>query len=40
MKILIAEVDPILRQLLEKKFELWGHEVRVTENGQDPRDIL
>jgi sigma-B regulation protein RsbU (phosphoserine phosphatase) len=40
MKILIAEDDPILRQLLAKKFELWGHDVRVTENGQEAWDIL
>jgi sigma-B regulation protein RsbU (phosphoserine phosphatase) len=40
MKILIAEDDPILRQLLEKKFELWGHEVMVTNNGQDAWDML
>jgi sigma-B regulation protein RsbU (phosphoserine phosphatase) len=40
MKILIAEDDPILRQLLEKKFELWGHEVLVTNNGQEAWDML
>jgi sigma-B regulation protein RsbU (phosphoserine phosphatase) len=40
MKILIAEDDPILRQLLEKKLELWGHEMRVAENGEQAWDIL
>jgi sigma-B regulation protein RsbU (phosphoserine phosphatase) len=40
MKILIAEDDPILRQLLEKKFELWGHEVMVTNNGQEAWEML
>jgi sigma-B regulation protein RsbU (phosphoserine phosphatase) len=40
MKILIAEDDPILRQLLGKKFELWGHEVLVTNNGQEAWDVL
>jgi sigma-B regulation protein RsbU (phosphoserine phosphatase) len=40
MKILIAEDDPILRQLLEKKFELWGHEVLVTNNGQEAWEML
>jgi sigma-B regulation protein RsbU (phosphoserine phosphatase) len=40
MKILIAEDDPILRQLLEKKFQLWGHKVLVTNNGQEAWDML
>ncbi len=40
MKILIADDDPILRQLLQKKLELWGHEISLAENGEEAWDVL
>jgi sigma-B regulation protein RsbU (phosphoserine phosphatase) len=40
MKILIAEDDPIFRQLLQRKLEVWGHRVRAASNGQEAWEIL
>jgi phosphoserine phosphatase RsbU/P len=40
VKILIAEDDPIFRQLLQKKLEVWGYKVRVAINGKEAWDIL
>jgi len=40
MKILIAEDDPVLTQLLRKKLELWGHEVAVARDGREAWDVL
>ncbi len=40
MKILIAEDDPIFRQLLQRKLEVWGHKVCVAVNGKEAREKL
>ncbi len=40
MKILIAEDDPIFRQLLRRKLEVWGHKVCVATNGREAWDLL
>lgn len=40
MKILIAEDDPVSRQIIERTLQNWGHEVIVTENGLDAWDAF
>jgi len=40
MRILIAEDDPTSRLLLDRWLTKWGHEVVVTENGQEAHQVL
>jgi two-component system cell cycle response regulator len=40
MKILIAEDDLLTQKILEKNITQWGHEVVVTQNGQDAWQVL
>jgi CheY-like chemotaxis protein len=40
MRILIAEDEPTSRLLLERTLTQWGHEVVVTEDGREARQVL
>jgi sigma-B regulation protein RsbU (phosphoserine phosphatase) len=40
MRILIAEDDPLSRQLLETSLQRWGYEVRVTCDGTEAYEVL
>jgi two-component system, cell cycle response regulator len=40
MQILIAEDDPVSRRLLEATLVGWGHQVTVTNNGQQAMSVL
>lgn len=40
MKILIAEDDPVIRQILNKSLSKWGHDVLVTEDGDQAWDAM
>jgi putative two-component system response regulator len=40
MKILIADDDPAMRMILERRVSSWGYDVVVVENGRDAIELL